>query len=343
MTQINSNRIKWVDMAKGIAMLMVIVGHTTKVSKPPLAILTITAILYSFHIPVFIILSGYTSKCVDSKEKLVSDFKKSLKKLFIPAYIWRLVIMLLPVGGKFHHTALQLTLCALFANAVPYELNDISIPGFGAIWFLVMLFVLKNMYNLINYISKGKFMTWISIGVTAVGVLVGQKICLPFSIDVAMAAMIFYHIGQKLKERKLTFSAKKLCISLLIWLGTFSVEFFVFNSYFDLGGRLQPLFPLPYITAAAGSLTCMYVCMYLCEHGRSILRFFTDQISFIGCNSMTLYIIHHLDQLWYISNPNMLIRLLIRFAQNLGLFYAFIFLRDKFRERKKEPGSKNAQ
>ena len=47
-----SSRIDWVDLAKGIAILLVILGHTVKVP-------IIRAAIFSFHMLLFFILSGF--------------------------------------------------------------------------------------------------------------------------------------------------------------------------------------------------------------------------------------------------------------------------------------------
>lgn len=47
-------RIEWVDLAKGIAILAVITGHETSGF--------IKFLIFSFHMPIFFILSGYTSR-----------------------------------------------------------------------------------------------------------------------------------------------------------------------------------------------------------------------------------------------------------------------------------------
>ena len=347
MTQTNSNRIKWIDMAKGIAMLMVIAGHSIGYKGTPFEQQVIRGIFYSFHMPLFFMLNGYTSRCPDSGKQLLAGLKKSFKRLIIPAYILWFVLLLFPVSSKFHHTPLQLALSALYASAVDYKLNDITIPYFGFIWFLVSLFVLKNLYDLINYILKGKFMTWVSLGFSVIGVIVGKKLFLPFVIDISMASMIFYHVGKILKNKELVFSAKKLCIAFVIWIGIYLTEFLGFRSYLDLASRGFSLVPLTYIAAIAGSLTCIYVCMYLCERRGRIMNFFTDQISFIGLHSMTLYAIHYLDMIWFSSvlilTNNQYLHLLVRAAEDVGLLYVVVYMMKKFRERKKEPGSKNAQ
>ena len=72
---INPNRIAWVDVAKGIAILLVIIGHTVNFGSAT------RNFIFSFHMPLFFILSGYTFKLAgdfpvffQGVKKLISHF-----------------------------------------------------------------------------------------------------------------------------------------------------------------------------------------------------------------------------------------------------------------------------
>lgn len=68
-------RLHYMDMAKGVGILCVIVGH--------LGSQKISNVIYSFHMPLFFLISGYFI-CKESKPKNV--IKKRLKQL-LPAYL----------------------------------------------------------------------------------------------------------------------------------------------------------------------------------------------------------------------------------------------------------------
>ena len=71
-------RIKWIDCAKGIAILLVLIGHT--IYKP-----MVRGTIFAFHMPVFFILSAYTISISNSKNEYFQKFKKNFKALIIPA------------------------------------------------------------------------------------------------------------------------------------------------------------------------------------------------------------------------------------------------------------------
>ncbi len=50
-------RIHWIDIARGMAMDLVVIGHLGLKNQ-------FVQWIYSFHMPLFFILSGMTMKCV---------------------------------------------------------------------------------------------------------------------------------------------------------------------------------------------------------------------------------------------------------------------------------------
>lgn len=52
-------RTQWVDMAKGIAILLVVIGHFWDPTGPEASLLL--SVIYSFHMPLFIALAGIFS------------------------------------------------------------------------------------------------------------------------------------------------------------------------------------------------------------------------------------------------------------------------------------------
>lgn len=73
------NRIISVDIAKGIAIIMVIFAHTISQERNG-----IREIIYSFHMPLFFILSAYTALSPVGKRDILRRTKKYAKKLIAP-------------------------------------------------------------------------------------------------------------------------------------------------------------------------------------------------------------------------------------------------------------------
>lgn len=74
------NRIQWIDKLKGFLILLVIIGHFGYANYPSMSILH--DLIYSFHMPLFIFLSGYVVTTLPFN-KLI----KRLRSLIIPFFV----------------------------------------------------------------------------------------------------------------------------------------------------------------------------------------------------------------------------------------------------------------
>lgn len=70
----SNRRIEWIDIAKGIGILLVILGHTIA--------LKYSKVLYTFHMPLFFLLSGLVAKeCCSFKDVLINKTKRVFKTM----------------------------------------------------------------------------------------------------------------------------------------------------------------------------------------------------------------------------------------------------------------------
>lgn len=84
----NKKRIDYFDIAKGIGILLMIIGHMD-LKKYPL----INHFIYSFHMPLFFVISGYFFKVKEDKICI----KSIINKLIKPYIITCLFIILIQV------------------------------------------------------------------------------------------------------------------------------------------------------------------------------------------------------------------------------------------------------
>ncbi|MBO5487690.1 MAG: acyltransferase family protein [Eubacterium sp.] len=79
-----TNRIIWIDILKGMGVLMVIAGHNLNIS--PIS----ATLIWSVHMPLFFIVTGYTFKKKETFERI----KKDAKVLLVP-YACGVIILLI--------------------------------------------------------------------------------------------------------------------------------------------------------------------------------------------------------------------------------------------------------
>ena len=88
-------RLDYLDIAKGIGILLVIIGHC-QIGHSQIGMLgNIHSYLYSFHMPLFFFISGMF---FSNRATFVSLAKKRFKQLILPT-IWFSIITVLIVEG----------------------------------------------------------------------------------------------------------------------------------------------------------------------------------------------------------------------------------------------------
>lgn len=83
-------RIGYIDMAKGLAIILVIVGHISFTPSPA------KIILYLFHIPLFFFLSGFTFS-IDKYKTFSSFFWNKFKGIVIPFILLNVFVLFVQV------------------------------------------------------------------------------------------------------------------------------------------------------------------------------------------------------------------------------------------------------
>lgn len=133
-----SRRVEWLDSLRGVAMLTVILGHVASMSK------TMDTLIYSFHMPLFFMISGALFK-VEKYASLKECVIDKAKKLLVP-YCWLYAINIpfwylnKKVLGDSEAGLGSIVLGFLTGN------QAISSMASGALWFLPCLFLISVLF-----------------------------------------------------------------------------------------------------------------------------------------------------------------------------------------------------
>ena len=188
-------RIQWIDIAKGIGIILVVYGH---ISFRPVFW---NVWLCSFHMPLFFFMAGVTYNA-DKYQKFSVFIKSKVKTLLIPYFIfacftwvWNLLLGLLSLFKDGTVVNWKYQIKQLVGIFVQIRATDYGI----GVWFIPCIFMAFIFLWCIQKLSK--ISKWGGIILTIVFLIFGYLYCtyinlkLPWGVDAAFIAVFFMEIG----------------------------------------------------------------------------------------------------------------------------------------------------
>lgn len=199
-------RIDWIDALKGIGIILVVLSHTTNGGE------VLRTLIFSFHMPLFFMISGYLFK---PNLRFVKFSFKIFKSLVIP-YICCATFDLIIVAcnGSFE------SICALLLDFLFVKGNPvINRPT----WFLIILFEIELLYYFVYRLTNWK-KCMLGILLFMLSFLCGRRFV--FGLNIVPFSMCFFVIGDLCKNVKAYIQKKRTklyhwytyLIIILIWL-----------------------------------------------------------------------------------------------------------------------------
>ena len=286
-----ADRIVWLDIAKGIAILSMLIGHNFEG--------LLGGIIYSFHMPLFFILAGYTFRPIKNKD-IPKATLKDVKRLIVPCFMVRGVILLwncLFKGALFSDELRSLCLGLLWGNFYG-DFFGIVLPAVGIIWFLIALFWAKLVYRILLNMFEDRYrMPFLLIACFASMFLGVHDIILPQNADMLFTCILFMEIGYTLK--KADFFAKinhwALLLIFTVW------TYFCGSQYIhiSMNARGYPGYGLCLVVALAGCICVFFFSKSIEE------KTIAKPLIFFGKNSMVLLCIQSIAPHVYTSSTNL--------------------------------------
>ena len=319
----NEERDETFDVLKGIAMILVIIGHCY--------FGLFRTFIYSFHMPLFFFVTGFFLKI----RPLRTEFLLSTKRLIIP-YIFT-AFWLCMVITCFDPTRLKsITVACLLGFRARYIPNWIE-ANVGLLWFILALFWARLIA--IALIQRIKSEIWLGIiffALALIGIFLNSRVFVPFCIPQGMCAAGFLFAGHLMKKYKFlesNYLAQTFPFLLIIWAYTWSaggVDMYlcVFTSgyIFDLIG-------------AIGAFATLYILVKHCYNKKSFLW---RSVHFWGRYSLIFYCVHtveHSGAIWStltsgITFPHEIL-IPLRISARMAIAFIFTILLLKIRPIRK--------
>lgn len=288
-----SNRISWVDSAKGLGIILVVLGHTSLPQE-------IKTYIYSFHMPLFFFLSGVV---FNEKKNFSAFLKGKLKGIVIPYFIisiityifWILVTR--HIGANSAKISIFKPIIGMFYStpAGTWLAHNVFI------WFLTTLFVVEISFYFVNKLVNNKLLKIIILLLfSIIGYLyAGFSFRLPWGIDIAFTAIVFYGAGFLVKNYvvdNIRISKPYYLVVMVISL-VLSVFTSQINGYIDLSGLIYKNYFLLYISAFCGITFWILLAKLVAQSkvmkfiGKNSIVYFSFQGIALGiCNALIVFI-----------------------------------------------------
>ena len=205
----NKKRLSWVDVTKGLLMILVVIGHYPGQLDFPLA-----KYIYWFHMPAFFILSGLFFKPALEKGLMKLTIHKRFMQLIVPYLFFLLAITTIRYGIEIGSGNMEL---GWYTN----DFWTLVVGGrfargaYGVFWFVTTLFFTYLFFLwMTKYFNRTKQIVILSIfyiiahfeSIFAMQVIGGspdtasQAIPMVWNIDVALMAVVYFALGYYLKS-----------------------------------------------------------------------------------------------------------------------------------------------
>lgn len=138
------NRLEWLDVAKGITIILMVLGHT---SIPDI----LSRFIWAFHMPLFFVASGITTNW--TKYNFMEFCSHKCKKLLIPFFVYSVIVLII----------------SLLIGKI--ELRQWLIYGWQgyALWFIPVLLVALIIAKLVMMIPNEIFRFFVVLQLIALG------------------------------------------------------------------------------------------------------------------------------------------------------------------------------
>ena len=120
-------RLHYLDAARGLAILLVVLGHIWETAQP------VPVLIYSFHIPLFFLISGILTAYTDREHRPLGQFIRSgLRDLIVPYLFFEAIFLV--IFGIRNHFDFSSQGGRIYSGLL---LSPLNVP----LWFLPTLFL----------------------------------------------------------------------------------------------------------------------------------------------------------------------------------------------------------
>jgi fucose 4-O-acetylase-like acetyltransferase len=271
-------RLAWIDLAKGIGIALVVIGHACAEASSIGAHYTCDTI-YLFHMPLFFMVAGYLAKAGPIKEYA----QQRLHALIVP-YLCYLFVIGIPVAMGTHQLHGR---SAWFEFALYFYGGQHLVTYMTVFWFVTCLFFAQIIFRAMLRISTSPY-DWRILGIIAVcclysyGFLPKHNVITPLAVSVVPMAVVFLWFGKVYRSvENRSLAVIGACLIAMLGLSLYLQDFPLYR--LDMkSGKFGPLFP-----GLSSAVALSFLLFELCKRFAAN-RFLVACISPFGQASLTI-------------------------------------------------------
>ena len=216
-TQNLSKRMPWIDVLKGIGIILVVIGHVYSGT-------TIYNWLYSFHMPLFFLAAGLVYK----EKPILIDLKRRIQAVIVPYFSFGLFVLIYwyLVERRFRTSETGFIDSLLGLLSGQYSKLDFNVH----LWFLPCFFITVVLFNV--FVNLGNLITGIiAASLMSIIYIFVPLVDMPWGFDRVFKYIGFYAVGVLLANCKYIVEAsrhiyKNIAFGIMMILMNFVLAYF---------------------------------------------------------------------------------------------------------------------
>lgn len=278
--EILKKRIGWIDLLKGLGIILVLIGHVSENKY-------INKFIYYFHMPLFFFISGYLFN-INKKDFAKRKYDSLLKPYFIFGFFSFVYWMAIE---RFLRNQSELNALKIGFNLFLAKGGNDNFIYNVSLWFLPCLFSVEVIFWSFNkLLKKSKYTNIILIIISIFSMKYFMRKLeyrLYFCLDTALCVLSFYSFGNIFKSQnmeKIIENKHVLIKSLIVILGIIVLVYYsIYGNNIDYNNLKFNSILETYVTAIAGIMITILI--------SSLIKgnFF---LAWLGRNSLLILVLH---------------------------------------------------
>lgn len=273
-----SNRSQYIDFAKGLGIILVVIGHACVPSEE------IGKMIYLFHMPMFFLISGIL---YNGNSDLKTYIKKKVLSLYIPFVVWNVLFTIIE-SIVFHENTVT-TIKTIIPILLTLSHEKLC---FDPTWFIASLFQISILYKILdNSLKKSKYADIHILLIFYVLKSTFLTFWPPYELIHTFYHLLFFAIGVVIKKRIPAMKEEMSNTVSSVWIIIALIACVLMHRHYpDLTYKNNTLL---FILACSTSFSVLFFSKQITEFRNKFVSGITKCFTFLGRHSLDILIWHY--------------------------------------------------